>query len=401
MNVSQDIFGIRKSLYLLFFFFCFFPYISFVNLGTDMQPYSLIFAIILFFLFKIKFNINQFYIAFIFLISVVTLFADTFSFSTFRSFFNYSSLFFVSYVTSHVLKTERLNFEKLLKVSILVWFLVGLIQTFYDRRFLNFLISGSRTTENRGVTGLAPEPTFYGIVFIFFLLFLLHTEYKYKKYFIFICVVGVIFLAKSTMAFLFLGILFLLFLFTHAKIKYLAISIILVWILPALMLELLPRTRISYLVSQIIENPSLLVLLDASINDRFFHLYFSLKGWINNYMLPNGFSTWNSYVLSQLPLYSDLVIIKSFSKGDRIMSGYGGAFYELGFFIFLVPITIGNLLFSIYRKNLKKFFFFFLFINTIMFSAIPLGFSLFAFYLGFLGHLYCENIKYSNKVCTI
>jgi hypothetical protein len=104
-------------------------------------------------------------------------------------------------------------------------------------------------------------------------------------------------------------------------------------------------------------------------------------------MIPNGYLTWNSYVLSQLPFYSDFVILKSFSKGDRIMSGYGAAFFELGFFAFLIPITLGTLLFSIYENDLKKFFFFFIFVNTIMFSAIPIGFSFFAVYLGFLGYL--------------
>jgi hypothetical protein len=387
MNKSQNILGVRKFLYLLFFIFCFFPYVTFVNLGTDMQPYSLIIAFILLFLFRIRFNSTQLTIAFVFLISVIIFIISGITFSSFRSLFNYSSLFFVSYVSLHVLKTERLNFEKILKISILIWFVVGLIQTLYDRTFLTFLISGSRTTENRGVTGLAPEPTFYGIVFIFFLIFLLHAQYKHKKLLIFACIVGIIFLAKSTMAFLFLAILYFVYLLTHGKIKYILLGFLLFWILPVLMLEILPSTRLSYLVSKIIENPRLLVLIDASINDRFFHLFFSLKGWISNYMIPNGYLTWNSYVLSQLPFYSDFVILKSFSKGDRIMSGYGAAFFELGFFAFLIPITLGTLLFSIYENDLKKFFFFFIFVNTIMFSAIPIGFSFFAVYLGFLGYL--------------
>ncbi|MAF15514.1 MAG: hypothetical protein CMG93_05995 [Marinomonas sp.] len=66
------------------------------------------------------------------------------------------------------------------------------------------------------------------------------------------------------------------------------------------------------------------------------------------------------------------------------MSGYGSAFYELGLFAVVVPFVIFVNLYSIYKRQLKKFFFFFIFVNVIMFSAIPIGFSLFVFYIGFI-----------------
>lgn len=377
----------RKPIYFLFFIFVFFPYITFVSLGTGMQPYALVVSLVILFLFKKEFTPSQVYIALVFLSSILVFMISGFSFTSLRSLFNYASLFFVSYAAYHVLKTERLNFEFFLKSSIIIWFIVGLIQTVYDRTFLNFIISGSRTTENRGVTGLAPEATFYGIVFIFFLLFLLHTNYKNKKFFIITCVIGIVLLAKSSMAFLFLAIMLFFYLLTHASVKYALLSIILVLIAPFIIVDLMAGTRLSFLVSKIYEEPSSLVLVDASINDRFFHVFFALKGFFDNFMLPNGFLSWNGYASSQLVQYSDLVIIQWFSLGGRIMSGYGAAFFELGIFAALVPLALFSLLLSIYQNNLKKFFFFFLFVNTIMFSAIPIGFSLFAFYLGFLGNL--------------
>lgn len=378
---------IRKPIYFLFLIFVFFPYISIVNLGTDMQPYALVMSFVILFLFKKNFTFSQVIIAFVFLFSIIILVISGFNFTSLRSFFNYASLFFVSYASYHVLKTERLNFEIFLKSSIIIWFIVGLLQTIYDKTFLNFIISASRTTENRGVTGLAPEPTFYGIVFIFFLLFLLHTNYNNKKFFMMTCVIGVVILAKSAMAFLMLAVMLFFFLITHASLKYILLSIILVLVVPFAIVNLMPESRLSFLVSKIYEEPTSLVLVDASINDRFFHVFFALKGFFNNFLLPNGFLSWNGYVSSQLGQYSDLVIIEWFSVGGRIMSGYGAAFFELGIIAVFVPLALFSMLFSIYRNNLKKFFFFFLFVNTIMFSAIPIGFSFFSFYLGFLGYL--------------
>jgi len=54
-NIIQSIrleYSLRKFSYFLFFIFTFFPFISVINLGTDMQPYGLIMAFILFFSFK-------------------------------------------------------------------------------------------------------------------------------------------------------------------------------------------------------------------------------------------------------------------------------------------------------------------------------------------------------------
>lgn len=377
----------RKPIYILFFIFVFFPYIAFVSLNTDMQPYALIVSLVIFFLFKKIYTLPQAYIAVVFLSSVLVFVMSGFGFASLRSLFNYASLFFVSYAAYHVLKTERLNFEIYLKSSIIIWFVVGLIQVFYDRTFLNFIISASRTTEDRGVTGLAPEPTFYGIVFIFFLLFLLHTNYKNKKFFIITCIMGVVLLAKSSMAFLFLVIMLFFYLLTHLSVKYALLSIFLAQIASFVIVNLMTGTRLSFLLARIYEDPKLLVLSDASINDRFFHVFFALKGFFENFMFPNGFLSWNEYASIQLAQYSDLVIIEWFSLGGRVMSGYGAAFFELGIFAAMIPLALFYLLFSIYRNNLKKFFFFFLFVNTLMFSSIPIGFSLFAFYLGFLGYL--------------
>ena len=377
----------RQSIYRIFLFFVFFPYISFVNIGTDMQPYSLFLAIVLFFTFEKRFTPAQLCILYVFVFSTFILFLNSINFTVLRSYFNYLSLFFLSHVVFNVLKTERIDFDYFLKKSILVWFFVGLGQSLFDKRFMTFLISGSRTTENRGVTSLAPEPTFYGIVLVFFLIFLLHLETPRKKTYLFLCVFGILVFAKSSMALLFLAILTFFYIITHVSLKYIFISVITVFLLPVFVGRFMDGTRLSDLLFKIVDNPISLVLIDASINDRFFHVFFSMKGFYDNFFMPNGYLSWSNYVNMEIPKFSEYVIVEWFSVEGRIMSGYGSAFFELGIVAIAVPISLFLLYFSLFKNDLRKFIFFFLTINAIMFSAIPIGFSLFSFYLGFLGYL--------------
>jgi hypothetical protein len=352
-----------------------------------MQPYSLSFAILLFFTFKKRFSLTQIFILAVFIASTFILIANPLNFIAFRSYFNYFSLFFVSYVSFYVLKSKKINFELFLKMSIGVWVFIGIVQTIFYREFLTFLVSSSRTTESRGVTSLAAEPTFYGIVLIFFLIYLLHTKFHMRNFYIFLCVFGIIFLAKSSMAVLFLFIIISFYAITHISFKYLFISAISFALVPMLIEKFMSGTRLAKLISKIADDPVSSVLGDASVNDRVFHVFFSLKGSYDNYFLPNGYLSWNGYALNEVPKYGEYVMVDLFSIGGRIMSGYGAAFFELGFITIFVPIALFFLYFSIYKNDIKKLLFFFLTINAIMFSAIPIGFSLFSFYIGFLGFL--------------
>jgi hypothetical protein len=362
--------AVKKLIYYFFFIFIFFPYLSFVNLGTDMQPYAVLIALFLFFWFRTCFTREQALIGLLFLFSFFILLITGLSFTSLRSFFNYASLFFISYIAFKVLKTERINFEYFLKTTIFIWFTVGLLQTIFDKTFLNYLISGSRTTDNRGVVGLAPEPTFYGIVFIFLIIFVLLSDVKHKIFYISLCVLGITFLAKSSMAFLFLFIFLFYFVLTHAKFKYILISVVTLFTTLMAATNLLEGSRLAFILNSLIDDPTKLVLTDASANDRFFHIYFSMKGFFSNFMLPNGYLSWSGYVSSQIPEYLDYVIIEWLSVGGRIMSGYGAAFYELGLFSFVVPLVILKLTYNIFYDDLKKFF-------CIFFLSIQLCFHLF------------------------
>jgi hypothetical protein len=135
----------------------------------------------------------------------------------------------------------------------------------------------------------------------------------------------------------------------------------------------------------ILNDPLSLVLLDASANDRFFHIVFSLKGFFDNSALPNGFDSWIPYAKSQLDVFSGYVIAQWFSLGGRIMSGYGSLLFETGFFGLLIPLAV---LYSYYQAFRNGTFLrgscICLGCFLLMLSATPLAYPLFAFNLAML-----------------
>ncbi|GAB1536522.1 hypothetical protein ADMFC3_21530 [Geovibrio sp. ADMFC3] len=146
-------------------------------------------------------------------------------------------------------------------------------------------------------------------------------------------------------------------------------------------------SRLKNIFFALINNPMDLLLIDASINARFFHIYFSIKGFIENYLIPNGYNRWVEYAQQQTSIYADYVIYEYFGFKGRIMSGYGGALYELGIFGILIPLSVTILLFKLYRDKLGSFLFFSIFVNLIMFTTISVGFPFFGFYIGLLQYL--------------
>ena len=394
---------LRKFSYFLFYVFTFFPFISFIDLGTDMQPYGLIIAFILFFFFKnIAFSNVQLCLLLIFFFSIFIFLGSSVNFASFRSLFNYTQLFFISYVGYRILKTERINFEFFLKFTIIIWFFVGFIQTYFYKEFLTFLIRNPRMIgESRGVVSLAAEPTFYGIVLLFLILFLLHANYKNKEYFILISIVGIIFFAKSSMVFFILAIALFFYFLTHFSIRSILYIIVFFTIFPFLIFEFMQESRIAFLITDFLQNPSLLLSKDFSITDRLFHILFSFKGFYDNAMFPNGFLSWETYMSGQIEEFTKAGTISpdyenhhARARGGRIMSGYGSAFFELGIIAILIPISLISLYYSLYKNDLKKFFFFSLIVNAVMFAGISIGFSIFSFYIGFLTYLINKKQHY-------
>jgi hypothetical protein len=351
-----------------------------------MQPYAVIFSLLLLPFFKFRITKPQVYILVLTIVALILFIFSGPSFNSFRSLYNYISIFCIYYVSYKILKFELFDIKLLIKRFFYGWIIVSFLQLLINKKFLTFLISDSRTTENRGVTSLAPEPTFFAIILFFFLILFFHLNYERKKTLYFLIVFSILFSAKSSMGVLFLFFIFFYLLITKLSLKYITLSFFFI-ILISFITPLFVDSRIYGLISLFIENPSSLLLVDASINDRFFQIFFALKGFLDFYSLPHGFSYWNIYLASEVSKYSNYVMVDSFSVDGRIMSGYGSLFFELGFFGLFVPYVFFKHILYLYKNEIKSFFLIFLILNLLLISAIPIGFTYFGFYLGFLEYL--------------
>jgi len=376
----------------IFYFFIFFPYIEFYDFGSDTQPYALILSILITFLYLYKYkkiNMKLLLLLIVTLISTTFILFDGLNKTVLRSLANYYSLFFITFATYITLKINNRIFNDLfLKVIINTWLVVGLSQRFLNVELFYNIIARHSTTPGRGVVSLAPEPTFYGIICIFLLIIVFEKlEGRSRYLYAFNCIFQILFLAKSSMVIIFLFILifyFLLFsLLVNTNIKNLFIYFLLTSFsfvsFNIIVRNFLNKTRIYELYMLFLQDPLSIFLKDASANDRFAHIFFSIKGFLTNYLLPHGFLEWSSYLVEQVPK-NDWFFWVSF--GSRIMSGYGAAFFELGFIGLLIPISITIVLIN-YNTSLKNKLIYFGFFHTILFSAIPLAHPYLNFIMGY------------------
>lgn len=110
---------------------------------------------------------------------------------------NYFSLFIISFATYLVLTDLRRIPYNLFVYIVYIWGIVGLIQLFYPT-FLSFLtLRGAYggPTYGRGVSSLAVEPTFYGMICVFLMMinyinFRNMPKYKFTKL---VCIIQLIF----------------------------------------------------------------------------------------------------------------------------------------------------------------------------------------------------------------
>jgi hypothetical protein len=277
-----------------------------------------------------------------------------------------------------------------------IWLFVGLIQIFFDPSFLSFLnydMRGYLDEGGRGVCSFAPEPSFYGVNCIFF--FLINKASFNNKKINILLILQIVFLARSTIGVLFLGIYFIYHVifsdFNKKKIlAVLTIPVISFFILNYFLIE----TRIFQIYSTFMDDPSSLLIVDESANSRFAHIFFSIKGFLTDYFLPHGYNMFNPYMIENAPKHPDLFPRGvNLSESARIMSGYGAALFELGILGLPVIFVINYSIFKFYNKNTRQFLLLTLFLNTILFSAIQLSSPILGFLIGYLSfYKYKKNI---------
>ncbi len=277
-----------------------------------------------------------------------------------RSLSNYASITFIPFATYIVLKKANGLNEKIVKKILICWFIVAMAQMLIDKELFSIFVSGGRTTDSRGVFGLASEPSFFGICCFFFLF--LVDDFKEKRIQYLILVIGMgVFLAQSSMGILciaaYIGILFLK---RANKISSICMigSIIVIGVVSVyyVIQNYMIGTRVYYLLNTFLFNRSVF-WADESVRQRLNDIIIPMRSVIQNNFLPHGF-------------------------GGRIMSGYGATLYEIGFvgiaIIIIIAISIGYLGKSKISKILNP-----IIVTIIMFAAIQLAHPMLGFIVGY------------------
>lgn len=386
-------------LYCLLLVTALFPYVTIIDFGSDVQPYSLIVTLVAFpFLFRTK--VPPEFIGLSVTVVVATLFAGLGgNIQSLRAYYGYLTFGLTYLVAFWGVSRYGLPPISIIRNSALIWLAAGLIQLYFDPSFFHAILpreEGYGGRSGRGVESLTAEPTFYGFLILISCLFL----YAYKKYNIEGCntlfallLFQLFFISRSSSAIgtLVLGFILFSFLSAQLKTKFVAFGfIILSLITLSIIWPHIESLRITRLVNHVLEDPYNLVTADASLNDRLFHIYYSIHGTIANYFLPHGFNDWWAYIYEKS--INNPYAINVSGEHGRVMSYLGGIFFELG--LFGLPI-----MYSIYKslktciENRLVFISMFLTLLVLLLQSVPVSLALLPFALGVM-----RGIPYSTQL---
>lgn len=373
--------NIEAVAFFAYYFFSLCPFVSPVRLTSDLQPFALLVSIcILLIIRNVRMTKELFGILGVVLFATICLFVAFWQdssqvFLCIRKYVNYFSIFIVTTVGFNILVIQSGIKETWIKKILMLWFIVGCIELIYPR-FSQLILPGSRTTEGRGVVGLAMEPSFYGYTMFFFLL--LAGDFKKKRLFYqLICIFQIVALAQSSIAIVFLGVygLFwclekILGIYKEAPQKVVKIiagticGVLLLLSVYQAIIRIMPNSRMVILASKLSENVSTIIHLDIeklyqidwSVAERIESILIAINGFADNMGLPHGY------------LYLD---------GERIMSGYGTPLYELGWIGLILIVILIKVCFSGSRPHWSKA----IAVTATMFAAIQLSSPTVAFYM--------------------
>lgn len=251
-------------------------------------------------------------------------------------------------------------------------------------------LSPQRTSEGRGLTSLAPEPTFFAIFLIFFSWILYKgTSEKFKaseKVIVFISLLSVLMLARSTMGVLYLLVgasVFLTGMFFNSIIRgqlkkrhiIIFVSVAAVVVSTFYFIDsFMPESRVNKIISSFAEvevgDVVTIVRMDRSIFTRVAHATVSVHAAFLNFGLPGGIDTFLIKSREAADLWGEL--FWDFHPGNKIQSWNGVLLYELGIFGLISYVA---LIFAARREGGASFAEIVIVILFLV-GAIPIAFSL-------------------------
>lgn len=367
----------------IFVVVCLLPWTSFGTNNLDSQPWPLLFGILLIATFSGKLastrNLKLAIFAIVLGLYVAAINSSSSGFIIIRAFYNYISFFIVLLVFLTILDHFKPPI-RIIRFMNYIWIAGALIQIVQPG--LIAAIGKARTTAERGLTSLSPEPTFFAIYLIFssLLLFQLRGfDHRKDLRLHVINLLAVALLARSSMGLLMIVVGFcayVIYLMTRIKIKkriivglgiIAGLGIVVVFVFRTYFAE----SRVASLVDALAERGVLgIIQYDASMNVRIEHVVFSIHGAVRNYLLPGGFDSFSETRVAIVDSYGGYFWYGT--ESDKIMSWSGDWLYSLGIFGLLSLAFIAT---AAYDRTRESFFFLGL-VFVLLFSAIPVAFPL-------------------------
>jgi len=280
---------------------------------------------------------------------------------------------------------------RLLLFSNVVWISYALIQSLGLDNILPLVVS--RTSDSRGVTSLATEPTFYALFNILeiAIIFKEKSQVQAKTKWSRICnllialsFIEIFFLSKSAMGILILFFIFLWYLFIRHQIIFLIALMFYVLGLDDTIVNALSsleaETRPLQLAQDLIKDPSALLLVDQSINQRISSLYISYRASFDDFFVPHGSTIFQE---TSAGYFDSISWMTNPFENNLILSFIGSIVFEAGF----ISIFLFYFVFSkIFVNPGWRIRLFWLGAFVIVFStAVPVGLPLVGYYVVAMG----------------
>jgi len=417
----MKVYRLNVLLAMFLFLICCFPYITFIDTSFDTQPYAIGYSLVLIFFLAVlsrDFGIPKLLFPYLFIFGyslIYVLLAQSFSMGL-RSIVGYASVLSIalaSYTTFKFVKGRQFIF------IVVVWFLFGIVQQVVSKDFGSFMLSRLSTSESRGITSLAAEPSYYAITCLFFFVlndvFYTRKQYSKKTYII------LFILLTIQMIFSRAGVGMMLFLvYLLAKLvaqqntvrmvkQFVAIAILVVLIFVLFnTVDNLHTSRLGVLIDYAINNPKYLLYSDGSIADRLVHIILSHLSLFYSNGLGLGLGNWDQYswVLANwsggFPL--ELANVNMTAHG-RIMSGWGTVIFELGIVGVFFFLSFAYIMYRGFKSSDKVgkglYISSFLTIYFIVLNGVSISHPLFGYLIGVFIYIHIDNLRVKKYASTL
>ena len=250
-----------------------------------------------------------------------------------RSIVTYSTPFMVALFVFGILRNDTM-LRKSITYLVYLNFFVCVLQVVWGGEIISGLVA-VRTSLDRGVTGLAIEPSFLGIQAIFFYIILTMTNgSRVAKL---LCVLELVIFSQSALAIIMAAFLMFAYLIRMRRIMHLILFSIAIGLSIFFAVFVLGAdSRLFHMLSMVFIDSGNLLDMDGSASERYSHLYLSIISSFRNIFFPMGFSQFSIVLDHEARFWVG-------ESTNKIMSGLGASLFELGWFSFPYFFLMWNL----------------------------------------------------------